>query len=193
MIKNLGAHDLCKMRHLDWSLSKGQNLNALQNTAPGRYRWYTHVTLPSKWGTTIWMKKYNRKKSTVICVLEDIWFHRNHQRGGPGRGPPPPPTHTHTSQPLYLEGGGLVVFVFDCKIRIYFNCVNYVYLIPKHRVYMLRGIKTVRRLKEFYAGTAPPGFEIPGPANGQNNKNLPVEGGSLLFHDHVLILTLENS
>ena len=120
---------MCKMRHLDWSLSKGQNLNALQNTAPARYRWYTHVTLPSKWGTTIWMKKYNRKKSTVICVLEDIWFHRNHQRRIQDWCPPPPPTHTHTSQPLYLEGGGLVVFVFDCKTRIYFNCVNYVYLI----------------------------------------------------------------
>ena len=73
---------MCEMRHLDWSLSKGQNLNALQNTAPGRYRWYTHVTLR----TTIWMKKYNRKKSTVINLASS--------QADPGPAHPPPTPHS---------------------------------------------------------------------------------------------------
>ena len=72
--------------------------------------------------------------------------------------------------PVWIFWG--VVFVnLDCIIRIYLivaimQCLQYVLcsLLSLYKIgYVWKGIKTNPRSQEFYrAGTAPPGFEIPG-------------------------------
>ena len=126
-------------------------------------------------------EKYGDLRYERYLASSQFWKKSLHSniKGGSRTGAPPPPTHTHLTAPFRFGRGWWFSFLtakHAYTLIVLTMCILFFTLTTKHRVYMLRNIKTVRRLKEFYAGTAPPGFEIPGSANGQNNNNLPVEG-----------------